>query len=507
MDGALLQNVILGLETAVDPSNLVFCFFGVFLGMAIGVLPGIGPLATISMLFPITFYLPPTTALIMLAGIYYGSAYGGSTTAILLNVPGSPSAAVACLDGYPMARQGRAGIALLLTTVGSFIGGSIGIILMMLFSPIIAEIALDFGPAEYFSLMVLGLVAASTISSGSAIKGLAMVVLGILFGLVGSDIYTGASRYTFGFQELYDGISLVALSMGLFGIVEVIASINSVQGGTVTREGVDFRSMIPTRDDWRRSWLPILRGTGIGSFIGTLPGAGALISSFIAYSVEKRISRTPEQFGKGALEGIVSSESANNAADQTAFIPTMTLGIPGSATMALMIGVLIIHGITPGPSFITERPDMFWGLVMSFWIGNALLVFLNIPLIGLWIKLLTVPYRILYPAILMFICIGVYSVQNLSFDVWLVVLLGAFGYVLRVLDFSPAPLILGFVLGPMMEENFRRAMLMSRGDFSIFLDRPISAGLMVVTVLLLVWGLATGLRRRAGIAPRLAAED
>jgi TctA family transporter len=507
MDGTLIQNVILGLETAVDPANLIFCFFGAFLGMAIGVLPGIGPLATISMLFPITFHLEPTTALIMLAGIYYGNAYGGSATAILLNVPGSPSAAVACLDGYPMAKQGRAGIALVLTTVGSFIGGSIGIVVMMLFSPVIADIALDFGPAEYFSLMVLGLVAASTIAAGSALKGLAMVILGILLGLVGSDIYTGASRYTFGIQELYDGLSLVALSMGIFGVVEVIASVNTVQGGTVTKEGIDFKSMIPRREDWTRSWLPILRGTGIGSFLGTLPGAGALISSFIAYSVEKRISKHPEEFGKGAIEGIVSSESANNAADQTSFIPAMTLGIPGSATMALMLGVLIIHGIQPGPSFITERPDMFWGLVMSFWIGNVILIFLNIPLIGFWVKLLTVPYTILYPAILMFICIGVYSVENLTFHVWLVVILGAFGYGLRVLDFSPAPLILGFVLGPMMEENFRRAMLMSRGDFAIFVDRPISAGLIVLTVLVLIWGLATAFRQRPGVTADIPQEE
>lgn len=492
--GALFQNVAVGLETAITLSNLGYCLIGVVLGMAIGVLPGIGPLAAISMLFPITFHMEPTSALIMLAGMFYGTGYGGSTTSILLNVPGTPSGAVACLDGYPMAKQGRGGVALLLTTVGSFFGGSVGILIMMLFSPLIAEFALEFGPAEYFSLMLVGLVAASTIASGSVFKGLSMVVLGILLGLVGTDIYTGADRFRFGIQELYDGISLVALAMGLFGLGEVIASVRSV-GGTIASKKITFRSMIPTRDDVQRSWRPVLRGTAIGSFLGTLPGTGALIAAFMSYSLEKRLADDPSRFGKGAIEGIVSSESANNAADQTAFIPTLTLGIPGSATMAIMLGVLLIHGIAPGPSLVTERPEMFWGLVMSFWIGNVILVFLNIPLIGLWIRLLTVPYKILYPAILMFICIGVYGVNNNSFEVWLVIVFGAMGYAMRILDLSPAPLVLGFVLGPMLEENFRRAMLMSRGSFALFVERPISATLLVISCLILGWGIWSAYRQ------------
>jgi TctA family transporter len=494
MDGflSLLGNVELGLATALLPVNLGYCLLGVFLGTLVGVLPGIGPLAAISMLYPITFHLDPTSALIMLAGIFYGTSYGGSIAAILLNVPGTASSAVACIDGYPMSKQGRAGVALFATTIASFIGGSIGILLMMLFAPSIVEIALNFGSAEYFSLMILGLVAASSMSGESVVKGIAMVTVGILLGNVGMDIYIGIPRFTFGMVELRDGISLVALAMGMFGIAEVIASVRAVKSGSIQK--VTFRTMVPTRDDTRRSWKPILRGSAIGSFFGTLPGTGATVASFMAYALEKRIAKEPKRFGKGAIEGVCAPESANNAADQTAFIPTMTLGIPGSPTMALMLGVFMIHGISPGPQLMATHPDLFWGVVMSFWIGNLLLLVLNIPLIGLWVRMLQIPYHLLYPSIVVLICVGVYSVTRNSFDVWLTIAFGLLGYGIRYFGFPGAPLILGFVLGPMMEEHFRRAMLLSRGSFPTFVERPISATFLAVTVLILAWSIYTTVR-------------
>lgn len=497
----LFANIALGLETALSPSNLLFCFLGVFLGTFVGVLPGIGALAAVSMLFPLTLHLDLTTALIMLAGIWYGTAYGGSIASILLNVPGTPSSAVVCLDGYPMARQGRAGVALLMTTASSFVGGSIGIILMMLFSPVIVAYALEFGSAEYFSLMVLGLIAASTISEGSAVKSLAMVVLGLLLGTVGMDIYTGEDRFTFGLLQLSDGISLVALAMGLFGIAEVIASVRTVETGTVNSKDLTLRSMIPTLDDVKRSVMPTLRGTGLGSFFGILPGTGPTIASFMSYAVEKRVAKQPERFGKGAIEGVVGPEAANNAADQTAFIPTMTLGIPGSATMAIMMGAMMMQGVAPGPGLMSEHPSLFWGLVMSFWIGNLLLVILNAPLVGLWVRLLTVPYYYLYPAIVMFVCIGVYSVHNSAFDVMLVVAFGALGYLMRLVALPAAPMLLGIVLGPMMEENFRRATMLSHGDLATFFTRPISGSVLAFAVLLLAWGLWVGIRNSRGHVP------
>ncbi|MGV6874984.1 tripartite tricarboxylate transporter permease [Pseudochelatococcus sp. B33] len=482
----LLSNLSLGLSIALTSANLAYCFIGVTLGTIVGVIPGIGAVAAISMLFPITFYLDPTGALVMLGGIYYGTAYGGSIASILLNLPGTASSTVTCIDGYPMARQGRAGVALFMTAIGSFVGASIGIIIMMLFSPLIVQIALGFGPAEYFSLMSLGLVAASVITDGSPVKGFAMVLFGILIGIVGTDIYTGAARLTFGVVELMDGVSLVALAMGLFGATEVIASVRSMAGGTVNTS-VTMRSMLPTRDDVRRSWFPMARGTAVGSFFGMLPGTGGTIAAFMSYALEKKVAREPSRFGKGAIEGVVAPESANNAADQTAFIPTLTLGIPGSATMALIMGVLMIHGIAPGPRLMTDHPDMFWGLVMSFWIGNVLLVILNIPLISLFVRILTIPYHALYPAILMFVCIGVYTVNYSAFDVLVVVVVTTIGYGMRVLDFPSAPLLLGFVLGPLMEEHFRRAMLISRGSFDIFIDRPLSLAFLAAILALIVW--------------------
>jgi len=492
----LAGNISLGLSTALTATNLFYCFIGVLLGTVVGVIPGIGALAAISMLFPITFHLDPTSALIMLAGIWYGTSYGGNTASILLNIPGTPANAVACLDGYPMTLQGRGGVALLMTTGASFIGGSVGIILMMLFAPVIAGYALSFSSTEYFALMVLGLVAASTISDGSTLKGLAMVVLGIAVGTVGMDLYTGQARFTFGVLALSDGVNLVALAMGLFGVAEIIASIRHVNARGLDRSTVSLKAMKPTRDDIQRSAGPVARGSALGSFFGTLPGTGPAVAAFLAYAIEKRIAKQPERFGKGAIEGIMAPESANNAADQTSFIPTMALGIPGSATMALMLGALIIHGITPGPQLMTQQPDLFWGLVMSFWIGNVLLVVLNVPLIGVWVRLLLVPYHLLYPAVLMFIGIGVYTVNNNPFDIWMVTLFGALGYLMRLLKLPAAPLLLGFVLGPLMEEHFRRAMLVARGDLLVFIERPISATVLALTVALIVWNALSALRRR-----------
>ena len=496
MTMGFLDNITLGLSIALSYHNLLYCFLGVLLGMVIGVIPGIGVLASISMLFPITFYLDPTTALIMLAGIWYGSSYGGSTAAILLNIPGTPSNAVTALDGYPMARAGRGGVALFMTTIASFVGGSIGILVMTMFTPVIAPYALRFGSAEYFSLMVFGLVAASTISGGSVAKGLAMVVAGLMLGTIGADMYTGVPRFSFGFFELTESVSLVALAMGMFGISEVIATVRRIKPGDIDVDSVGLRAMLPTRDDWRRSWLPTLRGSGIGSFFGTLPATGPAVAAFMAYAVEKRSSSDPERFGKGAVEGIMAPEAANNSADQTAFIPTLSLGIPGSPTMALMLGALLVHGITPGPALLTESSDLFWGLVMSFWVGNLMLLILNIPLIGLWVRLLMLPYTWLYPAIIMFICIGTYTVNNSIFDIWLVLVFGFLGYVMRIFDWPAAPLLLGFVLGPLMENHFRRAMLLSRGDFATFVESPIAATSIILTVVALAWGLWSSHRNR-----------
>ena len=495
----LLSNLALGFQTAVSPATLLYCFIGVFVGTLIGVLPGIGALSTISLLLPLTYHLDPTAAVVLLAGVYYGAQYGGSTASILLNLPGTPSSAVACLDGYPMSRQGRAGVALFMTTAASFIGATIGVLLMTLFTPAIADLGLKFGPYEYFAMMLLGLIAASTLASGSPVKGMAMVVLGLLLGMIGTDVQTGQQRFDFGIPELTDGLNLVALAMGVFGVSEVVNSINRVKrAGEGNR--ISMRAMWPTRKDWREAALPMLRGSGIGSFFGALPGTGAGIASFMAYATEKRISRTPERFGKGAIEGLASSEAANNAAAQTAFVPTMSLGIPGDAVMALMIGALIIHGIQPGPMMISEQPAMFWGLIASFVIGNLMLVILNIPLIGVWVAILRIPYRVLYPAILVFIALGVYSVNNNSFDIMMVALAGVFGYALSVLRLEVAPLLLGFVLGPLMEEHLRRALLLARGDPMVFVQRPISLGLLVACALIVVWTTVSALRRSARAA-------
>jgi TctA family transporter len=412
----------------------------------------------------------------------------------LLNLPGTPSSAVVCLDGYPMAKQGRAGVALFMTTIASFFGSMLGILMLVLFSPAIAELGLKFGPAEYFSMMFLGLIAASTLATGSVLKGLAMVVFGLLLGTVGTDINSGVSRFDFGTPNLMDGISLVALAMAIFGIAEVISTVNIKRDSKVAQK-ITFRSMVPTADDAKRSIMPMLRGTGIGGFFGALPGTGASIASFMAYAVEKKVAKDPSRFGKGAIEGIAAPESANNAAAQTAFVPTLSLGIPGDAVMALMLGALIIHGIQPGPLLMSQQPELFWGLIVSFGIGNIMLMVLNIPLIGLWVSILKIPYRVLYPAILVFISLGVYSVNNNTFDIYMVAVLGIMGYLLAVLKFEAAPLLLGFVLGPMMEEYLRRALLLSRGDMMTFIDRPISASFIAFAAVLLLWSSFAALKR------------
>ncbi|MCA2012238.1 tripartite tricarboxylate transporter permease [Pararhodobacter sp. CCB-MM2] len=492
---SLWGNIVLGFGTASSLSNLMYCLIGVGMGTVVGIVPGLGSMAAISLLLPITFHIDPTSALIMLAGIWYGTTFGGSTASILLNLPGTASNAVTCLDGYPMTKQGRGAVALFMTTIASFFGGSIGIVLLMLLSPVIAGYALNFGSTEYFALMVMGLVVASSVSGGSFLKGMAMVLVGIAFGTVGLDIYTGAARFTGGSFHLADGIKLIALAMGLFGVAEIVSSIGLVRGRTKLPP-VTMGAMLPTKDEARASVGPLLRGAGIGSFFGTLPGTGPSIAAFMAYAVEKARSRTPERFGNGAMEGIVAPESANNAADQTAFIPTLSLGIPGSATMALMLGALIMHGITPGPQLIVREPGLFWGLVMSFWIGNLLLLILNIPLIGVFVKILAVPYNILVPIVLTFICIGAYSVGQVATDVYMVLFFGLLGYGMRLLALPAAPLLLGFVLGPLMEEHFRRSMLIARGDAMTFLERPISATILAVTVAYLLWMAVAALRRR-----------
>jgi TctA family transporter len=488
----LLSNLALGFATAATVYNLTYCFVGVFLGTFIGVLPGVGPLAAVAMLLPVSFYLPPETALVMLAGVYYGAEYGGSIASILLNIPGTPSASVTCLDGYPMARDGRAGVALFSTAIASFFGAIFGVVVMVLLSPALAEFALLFGPAEYFAVMVLGLVAASVVSTSGAMRGVMMVCLGILLGTVGVDINSGETRFVAGMPELRDGVSLVVVAMGLFGISEVMVSARGATRSYAT-ERISMSNFFPTRSEWLRSIGPALRGSSVGSFFGTLPGTGQTVASFVGYALEKRISPRGDKFGTGQIEGVVVPESANNAAAQTAFIPTLTLGIPGSTTMALMLGALMIHGITPGPRLISEHPELFWGLIVSFLFGNLFLLVLNIPLIGLWVRLLRVPHYFLYPTVVVLICVGVYSIDNSIFDIWMTLAFGVLGYVLRLFRFEPAPLLIGFVLGPMMEEFFRRAMLLSRGDPMVFLERPGSAALLGVAVVLL---LATAVPRR-----------
>jgi TctA family transporter len=475
----IFSNLLLGFETAATFSNLGWCLAGVFLGTAIGVLPGLGPTATIAMLLPATFGLPPISALIMLAGIFYG----GGRAAVLVNLPGETSSVVTALDGYQMARQGFAGRALATAAIGSFFAGTVSTILIALFAPPLAEVALSFGPAEYFSLMTLGLVASIVLAHGSILHALGMIIFGLLLGMIGTDVNSGAARFTFGLPELADGIGFVIVAMGLFGVGEIIANLEHESTRSVMVKAIT--GLMPTREDFKRMIGPVLRGTALGSALGILPGGGAALASFGAYALEKKVSRNRAQFGKGAIEGVAAPESANNAGAQMSFIPMLTLGIPSNPVMALMIGAMIIQGIQPGPSVMTEQPALFWGIIASMWIGNLMLLILNLPLIGLWVKMISVPYHLLYPMILTFCCIGVFSLNNHGFDVYLMLLFGFLGYVFKKLDCEPAPMLLGFILGPMMEEFLRRALLLSKGDPTILVTRPISATMLVVSLVLL----------------------
>src|SRR3974390_3406576 len=481
----LFHNLIFGFGVALSWQNLLYCLIGVSVGTLIGVLPGIGPLGTIAILLPITFNVAPVGALIMLAGIYYGAQYGGSTTAILVNLPGETSSVVTCIDGHQMARQGRAGAALAVAALGSFFAGCVSTLLIATFAPPLAVVGQSFGAPEYFSLMVLGLIAAVVLAHGSVLKAVAMIILGLLVGLVGTDGNTGATRLTFGITELTDGIDVATLAIGIFGLGEIITNLSQPEE-TRALVASKITRLWPTREDFRRAWPAVLRGTALGSILGVLPGGGATLSSFAAYALEKKSSAHAAQFGHGAVEGVAAPESANNAGAQTSFIPMLTLGIPGNAVMALMIGALTIHGIQPGPQIMTERPEMFWGMIASMWIGNVMLVIINLPLIGIWVQLLKVPYRFLYLAILLFCAIGVYTVNNSYSAVIIAAFFGVAGFVFARLECEPAPMILGFVLGPLMEENLRRAMRISSGDPMIFLNRPISLGLLIGALALCV---------------------
>jgi TctA family transporter len=490
----LFNNLVLGFGIALHWNNILYCFIGCVLGTLIGVLPGIGPIATIAMLLPATFVLPPVSALIMLAGIYYGAQYGGSTTSILVNLPGEVSSVVTCLDGYQMARQGKAGKALGIAALGSFFAGTVATFLIAGFAPPLAELALKFGPADYFSLMVLGLIAAVVLAHGSVAKAIAMIVLGLLLGLVGTDVNSGVARYSFNLPELIDGVGIATIAMGMFGFAEIIRNLEQGEHREVFTKTLD--SLWPNWQDIKQSYWAVIRGTVLGSMLGILPGGGPVLGSFSAYTLEKKLAKDPSRFGKGAIEGVAAPESANNAAAQTSFIPLLTLGIPSNPVMALMIGAMIIHGIQPGPQIMTAKPELFWGMIASMWVGNLMLVILNLPLIGMWVKLLSVPYRLLYPAILIFCCIGVYSISNAWMDVILAAFFGFVGYVFVKLDCEPAPLLLGFVLGPMMEENLRRALLLSRGDPAVFVQRPISLTLLIICAILLGIMLAPTIKKK-----------
>lgn len=490
----MLEQFAMGLGVVLQPSVLIYALAGVVIGQLIGVLPGIGAITAISLLLPITFHLDATTSIILLAGIYYGSQYGGSIASILLNLPGTPSSVVTCLEGYPLAQKGRAGLALFIAAFSSFIGGMIGVVLVVAAAIPMARIALRFGAPEYAMLVVLGLMAATLVGTGSQLRSLAMVLVGVALGLVGADTTTGFYRFV-AMPELADGISLVSLAMGLFGVSEIIRSVNN-DAPRQAKIAVSMRDILPTRAELRSVVGPILRGAGVGSFFGALPGTGAAIASFMSYAVEKRVSRTPAKFGTGHLPGIAAPESSNNAAAQTSFIPTLTLGVPGDAVMALMIGALVLNGVIPGPRLMVDQPTLFWGVIASFFIGNLVLLLINIPLIRLWVMLLRIPYRKLYPVIIIMICVGVYSHRSSVVDVMLTLVFGILGYLLKNYRFEPAPILLGFVLGPLFEENFRRAMLLNGGDFTVFATRPISAVLLACTVLLLGYSLLSGLKAR-----------
>jgi TctA family transporter len=489
-----LSGLVYGLGIALEPTNLLYCFLGALIGTLIGVLPGLGPAATMAMLLPITYYLDPVAAIIMLTGIYYGAQYGGSTTAILINMPGENSSVIACLDGYQMAKQGRAGAALAVAALASLFAGMCATFVIALFAPPLSKMVLSFGPTEYVSLMVLGLTALIVLAQGSILLALAMIVLGLLLSTIGTDVATGESRLTFGISELFDGIEFVPIAMGLFAVTEIVKNLESPEARSVVTQKIE--RLWPTRADFRRGFPAAARGTALGSVLGLLPGGGSILSCFASYALEKRISRTPEEFGKGAVEGLAGPEAANNAGAQTSMIPLLTLGIPSNVVMALVAGAMIIQGITPGPQILTEHPAMFWGVIASMLIGNAMLVVINLPLIQIWVKLLKIPYSLFYPAILVFACIGVFSVANSSSDLYVLIVFGLLGYLLSKWGCEATPLMLAFVLGPMMEENFRRAMQLSRGDALVFITHPISAVLLLLSMGLLVLAVLPSIRTR-----------
>jgi putative tricarboxylic transport membrane protein len=491
----LLANLALGFSVAAHPYNIGFCLLGALVGTLVGVLPGIGTVATVAMLLPITFGLPPVGALIMLAGIYYGAQYGGSTTSVLVNIPGEAGSVVTCLDGHQMAKQGRAGAALAIAAIGSFFAGCVATVLVAALGTPLTSLALLFGPAEYFALMVLGLIFAVVLAKGSILNAIAMILLGLLLSMIGSDLETGAGRMTFDIAELSDGIGFSNVAMGIFGFAEIIRNLEMSQESRDIVKG-KIKGLMPTRQDLVDASGAIARGTILGSLLGILPGGGAVVSSFAAYTFEKRISKHPERFGRGAIEGVAAPEAANNAAAQTSFIPLLTLGIPPNAVMALMVGAMTIHGIVPGPQVMTKQPDLFWGMVASMWLGNLMLIIINLPLVGVWVSLLRVPYRLLYPSIIVFCCIGIYSINNSPTDVVISAIFGLVGYWLTKHDFEPAPLVLAFVLGPLMEENLRRAMLIARGDATVFITRPISGALIALAVGLLIIAALPMIRKR-----------
>ena len=491
--GDFFSNLSLGFGVALSLQNLGLAFLGCLVGTLVGVLPGVGPIATIAMLLPITFGLDPVGALIMLAGIYYGAQYGGSTTAILVNIPGEATSVVTALDGHQMARQGRAGVALGIAAIGSFIAGTFATLVIAALGKPLTGLALLFGPTEYFSLMVMGLVFAVVLAHGSILKAVAMILLGILLSTVGTDLETGEERMTFGLPFLADGIDFAVLAMGIFGIAEILRNLDHTEHRDVVRQAIG--RLLPSKEDFRQAAAPIARGTVIGAILGILPGNGAVLGPFAAYTVEKKLAKDPRRFGRGAIEGVAGPESANNAGAQTSFIPLLTLGIPPNAVMALMVGAMTIHGIVPGPQVMTKNPDLFWGMIASMWVGNLMLLIINLPLVGVWVRLLKVPYRLMFPAILMFCCIGIYSINSLPTDVMFIAFFGLVGYALIKLGFEPAPLLLGFVLGKLMEENFRRALIISRGEIMTFVDHPVSAGLLVVALIVFVLALLPTIRK------------
>ena len=490
---AFLGNLAMGFGVALTLNNIFLCFVGCMVGTLIGVLPGVGPIATIAMLLPITFGFDPTGALIMLAGIYYGAQYGGSTTAILVNIPGEATSVVTVLDGHQMAKQGRAGVALGMAAMGSFFAGTVATLFIAALGQPLTKLAQLFGPAEYFSLMIMGLVFAVVLARGSILKAMCMILLGLLLATVGTDLETGQERMTLGIQDLSDGVDFAVLAMGIFGFAEIVRNLENPETRDVVRAAIG--RLWPSKDDFRQSYFPILRGTLIGAILGILPGNGAVLGPFASYTVEKKIAKDPKRFGRGAIEGVAGPESANNAGAQTAFIPLLTLGIPPNAVMALMVGAMTIHGIIPGPQVMTKNPELFWGMVASMWLGNLMLVIINLPLIGLWVKLLQVPYRMMFPAIMIFCCIGIYSINNSTSDVLFTAFFGLVGYTLLKFGFEPAPMLLGFVLGKLMEEKLRQALILSRGSFSTFIERPVSAGLLLVAIVMLAIALLPSIQK------------